>query len=161
VGYVEREAYAAVVLVTRMEEASLGPAPIWDDLGSFDGRRWRGAVDLVCVGFPCQPASVAGRRLGTADDRWLWPLIVRTIRDVEPAVVVIENVRGLLTVNGGRAFGEVLGDLVGMGYRVAWRVLSAGVLPWRLSARVGGRQVEASAKSRLRRMAHGMAGRVD
>jgi hypothetical protein len=55
VGVVERQAYCAAVLVERMGEAALDPAPIWDDLATFDGRRWRGAVDLITAGYPCQP----------------------------------------------------------------------------------------------------------
>jgi len=52
----------SAVLVARMEEAALDPAPVWDDLATFDGRPWRGAVDIVLAGYPCQPFSVAGRR---------------------------------------------------------------------------------------------------
>lgn len=67
VGYVERETYAAAILVARMEDATLDPAPVWDDLATFDGRPWRGAVDVVTAGYPCQPFSVAGKRKGSDD----------------------------------------------------------------------------------------------
>ena len=63
VAHVERDAYAAAVLVARMEDKALDPAPIWDDLTTFDGRPWRGRVDLVTAGFPCQPFSAAGQRV--------------------------------------------------------------------------------------------------
>lgn len=62
VGHVERDAYAAAILVARMEDAALDCAPVWDDVATFDGRPWRGAVDIVTAGYPCQPFSVAGTR---------------------------------------------------------------------------------------------------
>lgn len=120
--YVEREAYAATTLVARMEDSSLDSAPIWDDLTTFDGRPWRGHVDLVTAGFPCQPWSTAGKGLGTADDRWLWPDIARIIGEVGPEYVFLENVSGLLA--GGGA-GEVLGSLADLGFDAEWCTLSA------------------------------------
>jgi len=79
------------------------------------------AVDLICGGFPCQPVSVAGKRLRQADDRWLWPEFARVIRMVRPRYVLVENVPGLLA--GG--MGDVLGDLAALGYDAEWGVLSA------------------------------------
>lgn len=92
VGYVEREAYAAAVLVARMEDAALDRAPVWDDLCTFDGTPYRGKVDLVSSGLPCQPYSVAGRQRGHEDERALWPHFVRIIEECEPGLVFIENV---------------------------------------------------------------------
>ena len=120
--YVEREAHAAAVLAARMEEGSLDPAPIWSDLATLDGSRWRGAVDLIVGGFPCQPASVAGERRGRADERWLWPAFARVVRDVGPGLVFVENVPGLLADG---LLGDVLGDLASFGFDAEWGVYSA------------------------------------
>ena len=119
--YVEREAYNAAVLVARMEGDELDAAPVWDDLGTFDGRAWRGVVDCVTAGFPCQPVSAAGKRLGRDDDRWLWPLVARTVRDVRPRYVFLENVPGLFHAG----FGDVLGSLADLGFAAEWGVFSA------------------------------------
>ena len=78
-------------------------------------------VDLVCGGFPCQPVSVAGKRRGTADERWLWPEFARCLRVLRPRYVLVENVPGLLV----RGMGEVVGDLARFGYDAEWEVLSA------------------------------------
>lgn len=123
--YVEREAFAAAALVARMETQDLDPAPVWDDLCTFDGRPWRGVVDLIAAGFPCQPASCAGRRRGTSDDRWLWPHVARIVGEVRPALVVLENVRGLLSVNAGAAFKSILRDFSSMGFAAEWGVVRA------------------------------------
>lgn len=128
VGYVEREAYAATVFVARMDDATLDRAVVWDDLTTFHGAAWRGKVDIVTAGFPCQPASYAGRRAGRADDRWLWPAIARIVADVHPRYIFLENVRGLLSVNDGRAFGEVVRALAHLGYDTEWDVFSAGAI---------------------------------
>ena len=93
--HVERCSYAAATLVARMEDSALAAAPVWDDIESFDGRPWRGRVDCVSAGFPCQPWSVAGQQRGRADERWIWPHLVRIVREVEPGIVVLENVPGL------------------------------------------------------------------
>jgi len=129
--YVEGEAFVAGVLATRMQDGSLDPAPIWDDVSTFDGRPWRGRVDLISAGFPCQPHSQAGERKGTEDQRWIWPSIARIIEEVGPQAVFLENVRGLLTSSDGEAFAQVLGDLASMGFVGSWgsvRASDAGAL---------------------------------
>jgi len=120
--YVERDAYAAAVLVARMEDSSLDRAPVWDDLLTFDGSEWRGSVDLIVAGFPCQPWSVAGSRRGTDDARWIWPDIARIIGEVGPTYVFLENVPGL--VSGG-GLGEVLGSLASLGFDAVWESVRA------------------------------------
>jgi len=123
--YVEREAYCAAVLVARMADKALDQAPIWDDLTTFPGKRWRSRVDLVSAGFPCQPASSAGRRKGRQDERWLWPHIRKLLCEVGPRYIYLENVRGLLSVDDGHGFGEVLGDLADLGFDAQWDVFRA------------------------------------
>lgn len=121
VGVVERQAYCAATLVARMEEASLDAAPIWDDLATFDGNRFRGCVDLICAGYPCQPDSVAGARGGADDERWIWPEVCRVIREVGPVFVFVENVPGHLS----GTFGRVLGDLAALGFDAEWDCIPA------------------------------------
>ena len=124
-GYVERDAYAAACLLARMEDAALELAPVWcGDIAELDPAPFRG-VDLVSAGFPCQPSSAAGRRRGTNDARWLWPEIARVVGAVDPRLVLVENVPGLLTVNGGAAFGEVVEDLAALGFDAEWDLFSA------------------------------------
>lgn len=120
--YVEREAFAASRLVGLMEAQCLDAAPVWNDLLTFDSRCWRGVVDCVTAGFPCQPHSAAGKRKGVEDERWIWPAIGGIIRDVSPRFVFLENVRGLLSSGG---FESVLGSLAVMGFDGQWGVLSA------------------------------------
>ncbi|ADE86471.1 DNA methyltransferase [Rhodobacter capsulatus R121] len=121
VGHVERETFAAATLVARMEDASLDRAPVWDDVATFDGRPWRGAVDIVTAGYPCQPFSVAGKRRGADDPRHLWPHVARIIGEVEPPFVFLENVAHHLRLG----FLEVASGLVGMGYRLAAGLFTA------------------------------------
>ena len=122
--HVERDAHAAATLVARMEEAHLDRAPIWDDLTTFDGRPWRGRVDIVTAGFPCQPFSAAGQRRGLDDERWIWPDIARIIRDVGPRFVILENVPGLVR----HGLPSVLNDLAALGFNAEWGLLSAAAI---------------------------------
>ncbi|RJL22168.1 DNA cytosine methyltransferase [Paracoccus siganidrum] len=121
VGHVERETFAAATLVARMEDASLDQAVVWDDVGTFDGRPWRGAVDIVTAGYPCQPFSVAGKRRGADDPRHLWPHVARIIGEIEPPFVFLENVAPHLRLG----FPEVAAGLVSMGYRLAAGLFTA------------------------------------
>ena len=121
VAHVERDTYAAATLVARMAEAHLDQAPIWDDLTTFDGAAWRGKVDCITAGFPCQPFSQAGKQLGVEDDRWIWPAIKRIILGVGPSFVFLENVPQL--VRGGLPF--VLSDLAQLGFNAEWGLYSA------------------------------------
>jgi DNA (cytosine-5)-methyltransferase 1 len=78
-------------------------------------------VDIVGGGFPCQPVSLAGKRRGSADKRWLWPEFYRIVRLLRPNYVIVENVPGLLS----SGMGVVLGDLASIGYDAEWQIISA------------------------------------
>ena len=124
VGYIEREAFAAAVLLARMEDEGLEPAPVWaGNLEDCDYSPFVGRVDLLTAGFPCQPWSSAGKQEGTADERWIWPAIVSVIREVQPRWVFLENVPGL--VSGG-GLGPVMRDLAVLGFDAEWDRIGAG-----------------------------------
>lgn len=110
--YVEREAHAAATLVARMADAALAPAPVWDDLKSFDGRPWRGRIHILTAGYPCQPFTFAGRRRGDNDPRHLWPDVARIIGEVAPQAVFLENVEGHVTLG----LADVARSLARLGY---------------------------------------------
>jgi DNA (cytosine-5)-methyltransferase 1 len=90
----------------------------YNDITKTDFSIHRGAIDILSGGFPCQPYSSAGKRLGKEDERHLWPEMLRAIREIQPSWVVGENVRGLTNWNGGLVFDEVQSDLEIEGYEV-------------------------------------------
>jgi DNA (cytosine-5)-methyltransferase 1 len=121
VAYCERDPYAATVLLERMESAELEPAPVWvGDLRDLDARPLAG-VDVVCAGYPCQPFSQAGKRLGEEDERFIWDEVARVIREVRPKYVCLENVSGHLQLG----FDRVLGDLHELGFDAEWSLFRA------------------------------------
>ena len=95
--------------------------PIHSDITELNGYEYRGSVELVCGGFPCQPFSVAGKQLGAEDDRALWPEMLRVIREVAPRWVIGENVSGIIPME----LDKVLSDLEGEGYTCWTFVLPA------------------------------------
>ena len=97
----------------------------YGDIKETDFTIHRGQIDILTGGFPCQPYSSAGRRLGKEDDRHLWPEMLRAIREIQPRWVVGENVRGLVNWNGGLVFEEVQTDLENEGYEVQPFILPA------------------------------------
>ncbi len=122
VAYVEREAYACEVLASRMEKGDMAPAPIWTDVSTFDGHPFRGLVGCVSGGFPCQDISVAGKQAGIEGQRsGLWKQFARIVSEVQPRLVVIENVAALRT-NGLEV---VLADLAALGFDAEWGTLRA------------------------------------
>jgi DNA (cytosine-5)-methyltransferase 1 len=119
---VEYDSYAASVLVARQNDGCLAPFPIWDDVRTFDGKPWRGIVDVVSGGFPCQDISAAGRGAGIEGERsGLWGEMARIIGEVRPKFAFVEN-SPMLT---SRGLGRVLGDLAELGYDSRWGVVSA------------------------------------
>jgi DNA (cytosine-5)-methyltransferase 1 len=90
----------------------------YSDVKEFDGTPYKGAVDVISGGFPCQPYSSAGKRKGKNDDRHLWPEMLRIIREISPTYVVGENVYGLYSWNDGLVFDEIISDLETLGYEV-------------------------------------------
>jgi DNA (cytosine-5)-methyltransferase 1 len=119
---VEWDAYAASVLVARQNDGCLPPFPIWDDVQTFDGRPWRGCVDVVSGGFPCQDISAAGKGAGIEGERsGMWKHMARIIGEVLPRFVLVENSPMLV----GRGLGVVLADLAEMGYDAVWGIVGA------------------------------------
>lgn len=118
----EIDPFARSVLLARQRDGLLAPFPIWDDVRTFDGRPWRGHVDVVSGGFPCQDISSAGKRVGIAGERsGLWHEFARIIGEVRPRSVLVENSSDLVS----RGLGVVLGDLAAMGFDARWGVLGA------------------------------------
>ena len=118
---VEYNAYARSVLLARQNDGTLPPFPIWDDVRTFNGKPWRGLVDVVSGGFPCQGVSVAGKGAGLEDERsGLWSEQCRIIGEVRPYFAWVENSPALTS----RGLGTVLGDLAALGYDAQWGVLS-------------------------------------
>ena len=90
----------------------------YKDIREFNGKKYRGAIDILSGGFPCQPFSAAGKRKGKSDNRYLWPEMLRVIKEVQPRWVLAENVYGLVTLKGGMVLETVCADLEGSGYEV-------------------------------------------
>lgn len=97
----------------------------YGDIKTTDFTLWLGRIDILTGGFPCQPFSLAGKRRGTADDRHLWPQMLRAIREVRPRWVVAENVLGIVNWSDGMVFDEVCADLENEGYEVESYILPA------------------------------------
>jgi DNA (cytosine-5)-methyltransferase 1 len=121
---VEIEEYPRRVLLQRQRDGILPRFPIWDDIRTFDGRPWRGRVDVVCGGFPCQDISSArtnsrenGKQMGLAGSRsGLWSEMRRVIEEVQPYAVKIENSPNLRT----KGLVRVIKDLADLGYVSRW-----------------------------------------
>jgi len=122
VAAVEIEEYPRAVLLQRQADGILPRFPIWDDVCTFDGKPWRGKVDVISGGFPCQDISAAGKGAGITGERsGLWSEMARIIGEVRPGFVFVEN-SSMLTIRG---LGTVLGDLAALGYDAEWGVLGA------------------------------------
>jgi DNA (cytosine-5)-methyltransferase 1 len=119
---VEWDAYAASVLVARQNDGCLEPFPIWDDVQTFDGKPWRGRVDVVSGGFPCTDISCAGKGAGIdGEASGMWRHMARIVGEVRPRFVFVEN-SPMLVVRG---LDRVLGDLAALGYDARWGIVGA------------------------------------
>ncbi len=118
---IEGEAYVASLLVAHMEAGRLDPAPVWSDVRTFDGTSWRGTVDCITAGYPCQPFSIAGKKRAADDPRHLWPHVARIARECQPQWCFFENVANHLSLG----FEQVCHDLDGLGYQIAAGLFSA------------------------------------
>ena len=112
--YVENDLSQASILAARMEEGLLPEAPGWSDLTTFNCEPWRGRVDIITGGFPCQPWSVAGKQLGEKDPRHLWPHVARVASELGYPTLFLENVPGILD----SYYFSIRPELQSMGYRV-------------------------------------------
>ncbi len=125
-GQVEIDKFCQEILKLRWPEV-----PKWEDVRSVTGKEVEqrcGRIDIVAGGFPCQPFSVAGKRSGEKDERFLWGEMHRIICEVKPRWVLAENVPGLLSIDDGRVMGIVVRDLAASGYRVEWDCISASAV---------------------------------
>tara|TARA_R110001592_G_scaffold41719_2_gene136057 strand:+ start:401 stop:1282 length:882 start_codon:yes stop_codon:yes gene_type:complete len=121
IAYCEIESYAIANLVSKMESGQLDSAPIYTNLKTFPSELFRGAVDIITGGYPCQPFSAAGKRLGEKDPRHLWPYIREHINTIQPARVFLENVEGHISMG----LSSVISDLEEDSYGATWGIFSA------------------------------------
>ncbi|SOD15969.1 DNA cytosine methyltransferase [Nitrosomonas ureae] len=119
---VERNAYAAQVLAQRQNDGIFEPFPIWSDVQSFDGKPWKGIVDVISGGFPCQDISVAGKGEGIdGEQSGMWKHMARIIDEIRPRFVFVENSPLLVS----RGLVRILGDLASMGFHARWGSIGA------------------------------------
>jgi len=128
VAMVEREAYSLAVLVKEMEKGRLDQAAIWTDVSTFPFRKFRGMVDILSSGMPCQPFSNSGLRKSDRDERHLYPFIEDGIRECRPPIVFLENVEGIITTKtreGEPVLKFILRRLEKLGYLCEAGIFSA------------------------------------
>jgi len=116
--YVEGECFVVNHIIKKIQEGKMDDAPVWSNVITFDGSKWRGKVDIITGGFPCQPFSYAGKQEGTNDSRHLWPSINRIIGEIRPKYLFFENVPGVVK----HAMPEILKDLFKLGYEAWWGI---------------------------------------
>lgn len=125
VGYVEWEPYCQRVIRQRIEDGIFDNAPIFGDIRAFNSEgyaeSYKGLVDIITGGFPCQPFSVAGKQLGADDPRNMWPETIRAIRTIRPKYAFLENVAGLLSSG---YWDTIIGDLAEAGYFFTYDIFS-------------------------------------
>jgi DNA (cytosine-5)-methyltransferase 1 len=122
VAYCERDKYAQAVLLSRMAEGKIDKAPIWDDVTTLDGRQFRGNVDIIFGGFPCQDISSAGKQKGMGAERsGLFFEIMRLAEEIKPSFIFLENVAAIRT----KGLDRVVWELSRLRYDCRWGMLSA------------------------------------
>lgn len=122
IAYCEIERYPQGILLSRMADGNIPTAPIWDDIKTFNGRPWKGRVDIIYGGFPCQDLSVAGSGKGLAGERsGLFFEIMRLSKEIRPSFIFLENVIGIRK----RGLHTVGRELAYLGYDCRWYSLSA------------------------------------
>jgi DNA (cytosine-5)-methyltransferase 1 len=126
IAYVEWDDYCQRIIAQRIRDGLLDEAPIFSDIRAFIGEgyaeRYRGMVDILTAGFPCQPFSVAGKQKGERDERNMWPQTIECIRIIRPRYALLENVPGLLA---NKYIRRIYGNLAEAGYDARWCVLGA------------------------------------
>ena len=162
-GYVEIDDYCQKIIAARIRDDLLDDAPIFGDIRTFirEGfaSGYRGMVDIVSAGFPCQPFSIAGQRKGAIDDRNMWPETVQCIRIVRPRYVLLENVPALLA---DKYIGRIFGDLAESGYDARWDCIPAsavGANHQRDRLWIVGKRAVSDSEPRSGRTGHELAGR--
>lgn len=160
---VERDEFCQKVIRKRFPKTT-----IYGDIKETDFSRWRGAVDVLSGGFPCQPFSTAGKRQGEDDDRFLWPEMLRAIREIQPPWIVGENVAGILSMEDGGTLDRILADLEGEGYAVQTFLIPASaaggvhkrervwIVAYNESLRRNGKQAPEAGKHQGREQARGL-----
>ena len=160
---VEWNAYAASVLVARQNDGILPAFPIWDDVQTFDGKPWKGIVDVISGGFPCQDISAAGKGAGIDGERsGMWSHMARIVGEVRPRFVFVENSPMLV----GRGLARVLGDFASLGYDARWDIVGAADVGaphqrdriWIIASDANGERLRAKQKPRKERQRASFAG---
>jgi DNA (cytosine-5)-methyltransferase 1 len=130
IAFVEKDKFCRQVL-----QKNFNNIPIEEDIRNVRGSNY--AADVITGGFPCQPFSVAGKRKGTADDRYLWDETIRVVAECKPRWFIGENVEGLININNGMVLRQVQTDLEEQGFQVQCLVIpAAGIGAWHQRKRV-------------------------
>ena len=98
---------------------------LYGDIKEFKGEKYRGTIDILTGGVPCQPSSIAGQRKGENDDRWLWPEMLRVVREVKPPFIICENPPGIISLGHGKPFASILSTLENEGYQIELFIIPA------------------------------------
>jgi DNA (cytosine-5)-methyltransferase 1 len=130
IAFVEKDKFCRQVL-----QKNFNNIPIEEDIRNVRGERYK--ADIITGGFPCQPFSVAGKRKGTDDDRYLWDETIRVVAECKPRWFIGENVEGIININNGMVLRQVQTDLEEQGFQVQCLVIPAsGIGAWHQRKRI-------------------------